>query len=396
MLTAASCASDSSGEQDVVDLRHPMTFGAPVATEQQQAEARRTTTRAAALESRFDDFKVGTWKYFGSANENVMNDYKVEHLTTPVSNGPYHYSWDYVGVNSQTERYWDLAAFPYEFRAVAPYNTTSTITPEGLSINASFLTQTLNNDVLSVSDATAEPCVVANVSREKDGSDYKDTDKLKDLEINTVGKSNATREVHMPFHHLVSKVGFQIYIDNPMPTSTDYMTDYGVWIDNITITLQKDGLITGATTYTATNAQGLLNGTWGGTTTTSAEHTILFHNAYNDASEQNLHEHLSPETAFDLTKDKTLQQIPQEGVKIHVVMDIHTNHILPTETQFHYDSWLSFDKTNTTGDLFTWLPDYRYIYRLHIPNLHGHEIELQTCEILPWDDVQTSDIQIEL
>ena len=67
----------------------------------------------------------------------------------------------------------------------------------------------------------------------------------------------------------------------------------------------------------------------------------------------------------------------------------------PAET-ITYDKLLSLNRTNVAGDLFTWEPEKRYIYYLRIPNIHSHELVLETCEILSWDEVQTSDIPIEL
>ena len=399
----AACSSDSTiDDEHRVDLRQPMRFGASSTA---IASSETEVTRA-ALQTTHNDFKVGTWKAFGLATQqNVMDGYMVKYQAETITDGTYSYNWYYQKdgssedvIKDQLLRYWDLGAFPYEFRAVAPYSTDATITPDGLTINAAFQSQTMSNDVLTPANSATvpEPCVVANVSRTKDETNYIDTDKLRNnTEINTTGKADATREVHVPFHHLLSKVGFRIFIDNPMPTSMEHQSDYGVWIDNITVTIKKDGLITASSSYTATNDQGLLRGTFGGNTTTSDEHTILFHNAYYNAEIQNLHYHLNKANAFDMTPD-CIQQIPQQGVKVHVRMTIHTNHVESDQQVFNYDSWLSLDKTNTYGDLFTWEPDTKYIYYLHIPNLHGHEIYLHTCEILPWDEVQTTDIPVEM
>ena len=46
-----------------------------------------------------------------------------------------------------------------------------------------------------------------------------------------------------------------------------------------------------------------------------------------------------------------------------------------------YDRVLSLDKTSATGDKFTWEPDTRYIYYLHIPNLIKDEIEKRRKKI---------------
>jgi hypothetical protein len=403
-ILATACSSDTTlEEQQTVDTRQPMVFAAsataandvPTAT---GAPAMTGVTRADAgyLETTFNSFKVGTWKAFAtSQQQTVMGGYRVNHTTD--------HHWNYVDVDGQLQRYWDLAAFPYEFRAVAPYTSGATITPDGLTVSASFRAQVLTNGVYNVSATVSEPCVVAQVSRSAESAgSYKDTDEIKQREINDAAKGDATRDVRMPFHHLVSKVGFRIYIDNPQPIDHEWDDgiggdEYTVWIKQIQITVKRDGqdFITASNTYTATNAQGLLNGTFTDNTTQSAEHTIMSHNAYTLENQNNLHKHLNQADAFDMTPDCIIQ-LPQDNVKVHVQLTIHTNHVLATEQEFTYDTWLSLDKNNTAGDHFTWLPDTRYIYYLHIPNLHGHEINLTSCEILPWDDVQTSDIDVGL
>ncbi len=413
VLTAA-CSSDSTIEEmQVVEpyVPVPMTFGfssAVQSTSETTQDVNGWSTRAVSLQSRFSDFKVGTWKAFGSATQqNVMNGYKVQHDATPASDAKYTYNWTYEGVLSgQSLRYWDLGAFPYEFRAVAPYMASTTITDGGLTVSGvNFRAQTLTNDSYNYTVAESEPCVIAHVKREKTDNEYKDTDVLSnnlDKEINTDVKADATRAVHVPFHHLMSQVSFKIYIDNPQPVNHDWDDDiadngeYSVWIDNIVITVKnaEDGFIYGSTSYTADNAGGLKNGTYGGTNTTTDEYTIMSHSAYTSAS-HNLHDHLNTSSALELTPNH-LQQIPQSGVKVRVQLQIHTNHIETTEQQFNYDTWLSLDRTSSVGDRFTWAPDTRYIYYLHIENLHGHEIVLHTVDILPWDEVQTTNIEVGL
>ena len=413
MALTAACSSDSTLEDTQVVERFepvPLKFGFSSAAESssetpQNVNAR--ATRAASLESKYTDFKVGTWKAFGSEQQQtVMNGYKVEHNTPATSDAKYTYNWVYEGVlTGQSLRYWDLSAFPYEFRAVAPYMASTSITDAGLTVSGvNFRAQTLTNDAYNYTTAQSEPCVVAQVKREKDGTDYKDTDALSnnsDKEINKTAKADATRAVHVPFHHLMSQIGFRIYIDNPQPVNHEWDDgiggdEYSVWIDNIVITVKnaETGFIYESIGYTATNAGGLKNGTFNGTTTTTDEYTLLSHNAYTLDS-HNLHGHLNKESALDLVPN-CLQQIPQTGMKVRVQLRLKTNHVEPSEQQFTYDTWLTLDKTSPTGDVFTWEPDKRYIYYLHIENLHGHEIVLHTVDILPWDEVQTTNINVGL
>ena len=380
-VLAAACSFNSKLQEEVtVDDRMPMVFG----TSSTAAEA--TETKASTpLES---NFRVGVWKSFGSSKQqNVMDGYKVEYDA-----GGAPYKWDYTGVDGQIQRYWDLSAFPYEFRAVAPYLDGASMTPDGITINVPFRAQTLIDDAYNVTDAQAQPGVVAHVNRVKSGSEYMDTDLIKNTEINMAAKANATREVHLPFHHLNSKIGFRVFIDNPMPL----FEDYTISLESIEIKAVKTGFITQSQTYSATNEQGLGTGTFSDNTTVN-EFTLLSHGQYKTGENTywNFHYHLNQATAFDLTPDY-LQQIPQSGVKLHVTLHIHTYHVENVPEDFDFERNLSLDKTNLDGDQFTWEPDKRYIYYLHIPNLHGHEIVIYTCEVLPWDEVQTTDIPVEL
>ena len=381
-LMAAACVVTScfsSGklrEDKEVDTRAPMVFGAPV----QQAPV--PETKAVLSQG----FKVNTWKSFGSAaQQTVMDGFKVDYTPTAVT------KWDYVGVNQQVQRYWDLSGFPYEFRAVSPWSDDVTITQDGISIDRLFYGQTLLSGIYNKVESACEPFVVAQVSREDLGAGvterYLDKDLVKGKEINTNGKANGTREVHMPFHHLLCKVGFRVFIDDPQPSSPDY----AVTLQSVEIRVVKDGFKTKGT-YSATNAQGLGCGSFTDPAPVTGEYCLLLQE---QGYSVNLREYLNRENAFDLSSGE-LQQIPQDGVKIRVKMKIQTHHGSVVDGNFDYDQLLSLDKTNTSGDLFGWKPDTRYIYYLHIPNLHAHQVFLDTYEILPWDDVLSTEIPVDL
>ncbi len=405
-LLIVSCSSDSTLEEEhVVDTRQPMVFGTS------SAASETTVTRAEYLTN---DFKVNTWKNFGNDNQQVvMNGYQVKSQTSTSTTIPY--TWYYENVNSQVLRYWDLSAFPYEFRAVTPYDATgnsATIADDKITLNASstpFKAQTYIDGTKSSAD---EPFMVSHVTRVKSGTDFVDTDVIKNAEINTNGKADATRGVHMPFHHIISKVGFRLYINDPQPTAPDYK----VFLNSIKISVVNadNNFITQSNTYTATNSQGLGKGTFSDNTTPTGEITLLEKtgtggkSAYlqsDNTTDVDFRQHLNKDNAFDLCSGSStsydyLHQIPQSNIKLRVQLKMETDHItsgtVVGRNPFEFDVLLSLDKTVTTGDNFTWDPDYRYIYYLHIPNLHGHVIELNTCEILPWDEVQTTDIPIEL
>ena len=386
----SACSIDSTVQDEIENNnRTPMAFGTTITSSESSV-----TRGAATLEA---DFKVGTWKNFNQINPQVVMDgYKVEYTSDATTN-----HWNYEGVNGQVLRYWDLSAFPYEFRAVSPYFKGATITNTGLNIDLSsnpssnpFQAQIFIDGKYNVDSQDGEPCVVAQVSRQKNGTEYEDRDKIKNEEINKNEKANAVRKVHMPFHHLISKVGFRIFIDEPQPSSTDYhVTLMSV---KISVVNAENQFITSSKSYTATNEQGLIHGTFTKSTTATGEFTLLEHGKYTD----NLCNNLSRDKALDLCPDY-IQQIPQQNIQIHVQVVIQTDHMVNNDVVDYsdtitYDRVLNYDKTSATGDRFTWEPDTRYIYYLHIPDLHNNDITLDTCEILPWDEVQSSDITVEL
>lgn len=362
-----------------------MAFGTPITSSGSSVTRGATTLEA--------DFKVETWKNFNQANvQVVMDGYKVEYTSEATTN-----HWNYEGVNGQVLRYWDLSAFPYEFRAVSPYFDGATITNDGLKLDLSdnpFQAQTYINDAYDVTSQDGEPCVVAQVSRQKNGTEYDDCDQIKNVEINTNEKANAVRKVHVPFHHLISKVGFRIFIDEPQPSSTDYHVK--LKSVNISVVNADNQFITASTSYTATNEQGLIHGTFTNNTTATGEFTLLQHGEYTD---KNLCNNLSRDKALDLCPGY-IQQIPQQNIQIHVHVVMQTDHMVNGVVDYSdtvtYDRVLNYDKTGATGDRFTWEPDTRYIYYLHIPTLLGHEVWLDSCEVSPWDEVQSSEIIVEL
>ena len=379
----SACSLDST-VQDEVDNnnRTPMTFGTSITASESSFTRGATTLKA--------DFKVGTWKNYSQANEQVvMNGYKVEYSEDATTT-----RWNYEGVNGQMLRYWDLSAFPYEFRAVSPFFDGVTISNTGINLNRPFQAQTYIDDTYNVTNYDVEPCVVAQVCRKKNGTEYEDRDQIKNQEINTNEKANAVRKVHVPFHHLISKVGFRIFIDEPQPSSTDYR----VVLKSVKISVvnAENQFITSSKSYTATNDQGLIRGTFAENTKATGEFTLLQHSEY---AEKDMCDYLKRENALDLCPN-FIQQIPQQNVQIHVQVVIQTDHMVKGTVDYSdtvtYDRVLSLDKTSATRNRFTWEPDTRYIYYLHIPDLHNNDILLDTCEILPWDDVQSSDITVEL
>ncbi len=379
-MGVASCSSDSTiEEENTVDMRIPMVFG--TSSEDETAQVTRSST---LLE---DGFRVGTYKYYNlTAQQVVMDQYQVNY------NADSSPKWYYEKVNEQILRYWDLAAWPYDFRAVTPYSTNATISSTGISLNAStqpFTAQTYINKVYNITEATGEPFKVSHVQRSVDGSNYPDHDKIKSVEINDASKANATRSVHMPFHHLMSKVGFRVFFTESTGITLSNKT-LNIQSVNISIQNADNKFITASTTYNATNAQELHKGTFTNNTTQTGEYVIL--SGTSSQYSDDLHEKTTKETAYDLCQNCMLQ-IPQSDVKIRVQMELKMTDEYSVENYFHYDDLLSLTPENTDGDSFTWDPDTKYIYYLII-NLEARTIIVYTCEVLPWDDVQTTDISV--
>jgi hypothetical protein len=368
-LLLTSCFSSGKlVDESVVDTRTPMVFGTSVRQDEE------TETKAAVLPQ---GFKVNTWKSFGSAaQQTVMDGFKVDYTPTASS------KWDYVGVLEQVQRYWDLGAFPYEFRAVSPWSEDVTITETGVSIDRMFYAQTLLDGVYNKEAAICEPFVVAQVSREDLGKGvaerYVDRDLIKGQEINAAARADGTRSVHMPFHHLLCKVGFRLFIDDPQPSSPDYV----VTLQSVEVSVVKDGFLTKGT-YAATATQGLGSGTFADDSPKSGEYCILKRNT---EYPENMREYLNINNAFDLTPGE-LHQIPQGNVKLRVKLRMQTHHGSTVDGNFSYE---------TEIEPYTWAPDTRHIYYLHVPNLHAHEVELYTCEILPWEIVESEDIPVDV
>lgn len=381
-----ACSSDSI----INDVEEPQ-GQVPMQFSQAAVEApsiTRALTRGTTLKQ---GFMVSAWKKYGAKDmQVVMNDYKVEYDTETKK-------WNYVGVNNQPQRYWDLSAFPYEFQAVTPYLSTAAINENGVVVDVAehpFQAQTYVEDQYNVSAKESEQFLVANVSRQKIDKRYEDTDYIKNSHINIEGEASATRMVALPFHHVISKVGFRLFIDNPKPQSTDYR----VVLKSISISVvnANNEFITSSKKYQTTKSQGLGKGTFAENTTATDEYTLLLHSEY---AGEDLLQHVSSSSALDLCPDY-LQQIPQKDVQIRVQVSMQIEHLVggsvdETET-YTYDSVLDIDKTNATGELFTWEPDTKYTYYLHIPTLLGHEVWLDSCEVSPWDEVQSSEIIVEL
>ena len=98
-------------------------------------------------------------------------------------------------------------------------------------------------------------------------------------------------------------------------------------------------------------------------------------------------------TGCSSNEDLTNEPVQQPEVKDNIITQTIT---VGFEDDDATTRALTLDKENPTGDRFTWEPDKRYIYYLQIQNLHEHELVLHSVAILPWDEVQTTNINVGL
>lgn len=393
IIALASCSSDEQlSKVDVIGNDNPMRFG--IANAQEES----TITRASSpLQA---GFKVSTYKSFGDATKQqvVMGGYKVDYTESATK------KWNYVGINGQIERYWDANGYPYDFRACTPFIAGASLTDTDIYIDMTatdaptFKAQTFLEDATTKAgnynqtEAESEACMISHVQRlaANANDEYCDYDLLKPVdattytEINTAAKT-PVRDVHLPFHHLMSKVGFRFYIDDPsVPT-------YEVKMKDVTISIVTESgkeLILESKKYTAGN-DNMLSGTFSELTRASSTEQPLI--TKTDAYAENIGNNLNHETAFDFKCPGDMVQIPQKDLKIHVKLTLD----FKGDTK-DFDRYLSIDDTKTEGDLFNWDPNTHYIYYLHLKNLEKYPIILCTAEIVPWDVVKTEDIEIGL
>lgn len=395
----SSCSSDKVVEEVVEDpenITDPMLFTCNV-------QETTTSTRAAYLQS---DFMVSAYKSFKQINQQeVMNTYHVAHSTTGTDwDGNVTHRWNYVGVDGQIERYWDYNSFPYRFNAVAPYPSDKskiTLTDTQLTINEPYKMQTWSDGVKTNSDdRVAEPYWVAQVQRATDG---KDTDIITGKQItNASGSSSLNRYVALPFHHLNSKVRFAIY------TTSSWATAHPMYVKDLSIKVVSADFVTEAAQYTvaggSTDNYSWYRGTntsgFTGLTKAPAVGTELLHYSGvqpNDPTTplagNDLSQWQNQATAFwfDSQVKAGLMQIPQEGVKMEVSMDlmlIDGDDVLVVPFR-NLPVRLVIDGQEPT-ELNHWKSGNIYTYYLIIDNV-GEKLEIHfTATLTPWEDLSGS------
>lgn len=368
---AAACSSSSVGEpvKEVIpqEKQDPMRFTGAEQTAQTRASSALTT-----------GFCVSCFKAFDTAGQQtVMSTYQVNYVEDAWSNV---HSWNYVGVNGQSQKYWDYANFPYRFQALAPCPSSLTgfeLTDRQLTIPAAYLSQTCVNGMVTPATGV-EPYLLAQVQRNTDGTDM---DILEGKAINQ-GSTTKDRDVALPFHHLNCKVRFGIY------TTETWPTEHSLYIDHLTIQASNaGGFVTRADGYKASGT-----GSWKmhgqgftGLTTSSDAVTLLTFDGGPNVPGNDLSKCQGRSSAYMLQCPDGLVQVPQNGVNMTVSFDLMKG----DEVYATYRD-VPIKLENSTDLNFDWLSGNIYTYYLVLVDFVDH-LELSfTAVLTPWEDLSGS------
>lgn len=350
-------------------------------------------------------FMVSCWKAYGYGNQHiVMEDYNVEYKTSGTAwDGTQRPYWDYTTVPGQYQRFWDYSNFPYRFHAITPYPAdpnSITLGDVSLSIPASYSMQTVLNGMVTPSDRSAEPYMVAQVQR---GLSGEDTDLLATDETKrTINSSSTTRNryVALPFHHLNSKIRFGIY------TTSLWATDNPLYINNLSIHVSSPNFVTTATGYEATLSNKSLPGsiqdnlsesyTWyrrsGNSGFTGLEYDnsnieLLHFDGGVEITDNDLSLHQGRASAYWLQCPEGIMQIPQRGVSMTVSFNLYRRDDGSLYKTFS-NVPIRLEGTNETH--YDWISGYMHTYYLII---NGIEEQLEitfTATLTPWEDISGS------
>lgn len=409
-LMITSCSSNSTIEdEDVIVIADPIKFS----NVSNQAESR-ATVPSNLLKA---GFLVSTYKDFSSEKFNkdlhtVMNRYKVDYKENRNDwEGKVESFWNYIGIDEQKEKYWDLSAFPYRFHAVAPAhgnaipdNSASSpvkeLTYDHLKITATYKSQQFVAPAKAVSDAssctitpndaTAEPYLVAQMQRDNNGSDYDIFKSAVMTDASSGTSANKARQVPLPFHHLNCKVRFCIYTENLAQTDrVDYIKNLTIWAENLATSATGYEAF-GENAWTSEDGYSYFKGI---DVSTSSVELIKYNIGGTSRSyEQNdLSLHQSKTSAYYLECPDGIMQLPQTNVKLHVKMDIVDKEGSEYTTFKDFEINESTANSTTTVDPRHWIAGNIYTYYLHL-NFDDLTLPIitATCSITPWDDVTGS------
>lgn len=353
-------------------------------------EAQTTPSTRADINYLKSGFMVSTYKAFGNtvAQQTVMSKYKVDHLTT--GNGwdnNTQDNWEYIGVNSQKEKYWDYSNFPYRFNAIAPYPSESDVilSDKELKITKGYSYQTCTDGTLSPANAAAEPYLVAQVQREDTGKDYDIFVGGTDNEINS-NSQTLNRYVALPFHHLNSKIRFGVYTKNLWATEND------TYIQDLKINVSSESFVTEATGYAITSEGSWYDKTSDNSkftsvtklTSTDPKPTLLTFSGGEAVEGNNLKLHQGQSSAYFLQCKDGIMQIPQKDVKMTVSLKL----MQPGSSLIKEYTNVPVKLEDDT-EVFTWQSGYIYTYYLILDFTNNLEIQF-TATLTPWEDISGS------
>lgn len=383
----------------------------------QQDEVQQTTRASVLLTS---DFMVSTYKAFAQTKQQtVMENYHVEYKTTGTAwDGNQRPYWDYTQVSGQYEKFWDYSNFPYRFHAIAPFPTNTTgfvLSDKSLSIPTPYSAQTCHNGMITPTNTVAEPHLVAQVQRNRDGKDYdlltNDPETLvaSPTEItNNIGSLALNRYVALPFHHLNSKIRFGVY------HSTQWLTANKTYIEHLTISVTSPQFVTQASGYQASitpgnsGNSGLPTGSWyigtgnSGFTdpksvasATSSPYPIFRFDGGEEVADNDLAEHQTRQTAFWLQCKDGIMQLPQENVQMIVSFDLMNADGSLKQSFTNVPVRLEIPADNETDPPtydydFDWRSGYIYTYYLVIGEIEDKLEITFTATLTPWEDVTGS------
>lgn len=319
-LTA--CTSDGTIDEVEPAEQLPMQFS--------QAALNTSVTRAAS-NPLAQGFLVSCYKGIGSTDvQQVMGNYEVKYKVDAWNNLS---CWNYVGTKAdgfykdQLQRYWDVAAFPYQFYAVTPCPASADIpqfvlTSSQFSMPASaeYAYQICNNGVVS---GGAEPYCLAQVEC-TDVSNTNDKDML--VGGKTIAKSASaySRYVALPFHHLTSKVRFLIYNNYKKEIPNDFKL-YNIKIK----AASADYAIEGRAFEADLTSGSIFDGTFTDVTKGDDAEKVLVQTDDDATRKCDLKVAVDREHAYDCLNptgtiiNDGLLQIPQKNVKLSFSFDVY-------------------------------------------------------------------------
>lgn len=402
-MSACSKNTEIEPVVPIVETGDPISFGS--ASSEQSA-----ATKASSLST---GFLVSAYK--GNPQTEVMGKYEVIHKSDAWYNTS---TWGYVGGTSdgfyqtQIERYWDYAKFPYHFNAIAPCPEHSqlssfTLSDQALSIPSSvtYTSQTASVIAGTVqSTAGAEPFTVAQVRRIPAGNDYdlilagEGSDPGK--EINT-GSASLNRKVALPFHHLTSRVRFGIYCSDHEETDKDLP------ITDVVVKVTSANFVTGAKGYNANlTSSNMIGGSFGSLVkndNASGDYVLLSTVGASSLTGNNLSNCVDQRHAYMCELPDGLLQIPQEDVQISVSFKVggkmiddliyDNNASVTYDDVNHVTVYDNIPLTITVGgsnqNKFTWTENNIYSYYMVVSRFFPLAIQF-TASLEAWDDIAGS------